>query len=74
MHACFSYEYFNFEECIQILANSAGRALISVISKVKSLCTIGFNTVTTLYGCGVTPVMDNVAGVWADFKASLLDL
>ena len=61
-------EYLDYKTTTEILASSAGRALGSVINKVKSNKDLGFQTYTTLYNNCVAPVMDYGSGVWGRFK------
>ena len=57
-------EHLNFNKCTEILSESAGRALGSVISKFKKLQDCTFKTFTKLYDTGLTPILDYSAGVW----------
>ena len=57
-------EHMNFKEGIQVLADSAGRALGSVLNKVKACKDLGYHTYTQLYQSCVCPVSDYASGVW----------
>ncbi len=53
---------------VEVLANSAGRALGGIIAKFRSLKDMGVETYSKLYHNCVTPVMDYCAGVWGFYK------
>ncbi len=57
-------EYMKFAEGRKILAESARRALGSVLSKMKSCTDLGFSTFTHLYKSLVDSVLFYAAGVW----------
>ena len=57
-------EHLTFDEAVSVLAQSAGRALGSIMNKVKHCGNLGFNTYTQLYESGVCPVSDYACGVW----------
>ena len=57
-------EHMTFNDAVNGLAQSAGRALGSVINKGKHCGQLGFNTYTQLYESGVCPVSDYASGVW----------
>ena len=57
-------EHLTFNDAVGTLAQSAGRALGSVMNKVKHCGHLGFNTFTQLYESGVCPVSDYASGVW----------
>ena len=58
-------ENLNFRECAITLADSAGRALGSVISKFKSFKNIRFSTFTKLFDTTVWPILDYCSGIWS---------
>ncbi len=47
-----------------MLSGVAGRALGSIISKLKSLKNVAFETFSKLYHSGVVPIMDYCSGIW----------
>ncbi len=57
-------EHMDFAKTAELLANSAGRALGSVINKVKLNKDLGFNTYTTLIDSCVMPIILYASGVW----------
>ena len=57
-------EYLNFEENAHLLAESAGRALGAIRTKLKYLKECGFKSFNTLFECGVLSICDYAAGVW----------
>ena len=57
-------EHGLFDGAVKLLAQSAGRALGSVINKVKHCGNLGIATFKKLYEAGVCPVADYGAGVW----------
>ena len=57
-------EHMTFDDAVGSLAQSAGRALGSVMNKVKHCGHLGFKTFTQLYESGVCPVSDYASGVW----------
>lgn len=56
-------EHLILKEAVSVLAQSAGRALGSVINKVKHCGALGFHTYTQLYNSRVCPVSDYASGV-----------
>lgn len=54
---------------IKLLADSAGRALGSVVSKFKIYKTLGYSTYSQLYDACVSPILNYASGVWG-FKDS----
>ena len=48
-------EHMTFREAVSVLAQSAGRALGSIMNKVKHCGNLGFNTYTQLYESGFDP-------------------
>ena len=50
---------------IGILADSAGRAVGSIVSKMKFCKDIGYSTFSQLYEACVCPILVYAAGVWA---------
>ncbi len=63
-------EHLSYEITATTLAESAGRALGGVISKLKSFKNVGFQTFSKLYHSAVVPVMNYCAGVWGYRKHS----
>ena len=59
-------EFMSFDDAIQVLANSACRALRGMIAKFRDMSDMGFATYTKLFFSCVTPVMDYRAGVWGN--------
>ncbi len=57
-------ESMDFEKTAELLSASAGRALGSVINKVKYNKDLGFNTYTTLFDSCVAPILLYASGVW----------
>ena len=59
-------EFLNFESCVQVLSEAAGRALGPVIHKFKTLKEIGFRTFERMYmyEAGVASVNDYAAEIW----------
>ena len=57
-------EFFKCKDMVEVLANSAGRALGGVIAKFRTINDMGVNTYTKLFHSCVVPVMDYCAGVW----------
>ena len=57
-------EFLNYEVTASILAESGGRALGAVYNKFKQIKGLGYNTYTTLYNSGVSPILDYCSGVW----------
>ena len=57
-------EYLDFEENARLLADSAGRALGAIKTKLKYLKECGFKSFNTLFKCGVLSICDYAAGVW----------
>ncbi len=57
-------EHMDFSKTATLLANSAGRALGSVINKVKANKDLGFNSFTTLFDNCVIPILLYSSGVW----------
>ena len=56
-------EHLLYNSTVEVLANSAGRALGGVISKLSMLKDLGFKTYTTLYNNCVAPIIDYCAAV-----------
>lgn len=57
-------EHLTFENASSVFADSAGRALGSISSKVKSMKNVGYGTFTKLYNSGVKPILNYCSGVW----------
>ncbi len=66
-------EHLTFNECVETLADSAGRALGGVIAKFKSMKNVGYQTFTKLFTSGVQPVYEYGAEVWGFNKAYAID-
>ena len=54
-----------FTEGIKVLAESAGRALGSVMNKIKLCPELSFSTFTKLYDSMVGSILFYAAGVWS---------
>ena len=61
---CYLDEHLNFHKCSQILADSAGRALGGMITKLRSLKDTGYKTYTKLFDTGVVPVLNHGSEIW----------
>jgi hypothetical protein len=57
-------EHLDFNENADILAESAGRALGSIVSKFKKNNHMAYSTYTKLYEACVVPVMDYSSEIW----------
>ena len=57
-------QFNDFVKTAELLASSAGRALGSVINKVKANKDLGFNSYTTLVDNCVVPILLYGSGVW----------
>ena len=57
-------EHLTFNQCIETLSSSAGRALSGIISKRKFVKDLGFKTYTQLFNSGVVPILEYGSGVW----------
>ncbi len=55
------------------LADSAGRALGSVINKLKVCKELGYSTYTQLYQACVSPILNYAAGVWGSRESKVID-
>ena len=68
--SCYKYlavivdEYLDFKDCTKTLADSSGRALCAMLSKVKHMKNIGYKSYTKLYNTCVVPVMDYGSEFW----------
>ena len=64
-------EHLSFQNCAEVLAGSAGRALGGIISKFKTMKDCSFKTFEKLYNAGVVPILDYGCVVWGhkDFKS-----
>ena len=67
---CYKYlcvlfdEHLTFEKNASVLADSAGRALGLIRTKLWNLKECSYNTFTTLFSSGVLPIADYSAGIW----------
>ena len=61
-------QFLEFNQTAKILADSAGRALGSLVNKFKKLKNMRFNTYTAIYNACVVPVNDYCAGIWGAGK------
>ena len=61
-------ESLDYEKTAKILADSAGRALGSIINKFRQLKNMGFKTFSALYNACVVPVNDYCTGIWGAGK------
>lgn len=57
-------EFLNFTEHSDILGESAGRALGSVVSKLKKNSFMNYSTYTKLFDSCVVPIVDYAASIW----------
>ncbi len=57
-------EHAGFQKTADLLAGSAGRALGSVINKIKANKDLGFKSYTTLFDSCVAPILLYGSGVW----------
>lgn len=57
-------EYLLFEEGINTLVDTSGRALGSIISKMKNCRDLGCTTFSKLYDVCVSPILLCAAGIW----------
>lgn len=57
-------EFMAYDKGVEILADSAGRAVGSIISKMKFCKDIGYSTYSQLYQACVWPILSYAAGVW----------
>ena len=67
-------EHLNFNSCSKTLAESGGRALSAIISRLKSHKDVGFKSFTKVYDACVVPVTDYGSGVWGKFNVKHSDL
>ena len=58
-------EHLKFEQCAEMLASSAGRALAKMISKFKTYKSLTFNTFTKLYDSCIWPILDYCSTIWS---------
>jgi len=65
-------EHIDYRVTSEVLASASGRALGSIISKLKTFNAMGFVTYSKLFDSGVTSVMDYAAEVWgySDYTCS----
>ncbi len=57
-------EYLDYQTIANTLSSATGRALGSVISKLKSFRNVGFKTYNKLYHSGVVPILNYCSDVW----------
>ena len=57
-------EFLNFTEHANILGESGGRALGSIVAKLKKNNFMNYSTYTKLYDACVTPIVDYSSGIW----------
>ena len=67
-------EHLKFDSCTSALANAAGRALGTIISKFKELKNVGYHIYTKLYNSGVTPILEYSCAVWPCVKTNKIDV
>ncbi len=63
-------EHLQFREGINTLADTAGRALGSIISKMKNCKDLSYTTFSMLYDAWVSPILLYAAGVWGGKELS----
>ena len=66
-------EFLKFDYGIDILSDSAGRALGGVISKFRSLKNVGYSTFTKMYNTCVTSVSDYFSAIWCHSKSKVIN-
>ncbi len=57
-------KFLDFKCTASMLSGMTSKALGSIISKFKSLKSVGFETFSKLYHSGVAPIMDYCSGIW----------
>lgn len=57
-------EFLNYNIAVDLLAESAGRALGAIIGKFKNYRDAGFKSYTKLFHSGVVPILDYMSGIW----------
>jgi hypothetical protein len=57
-------EFLVFDKSVDILTESAGRALGAIIGKFKNYRDVGFKTFTKLYNASVIPIVDYMSSIW----------
>jgi hypothetical protein len=57
-------EFLVFDKSVEILSESAGRALGAIIGKFRNYRDVGFNTFTKLYNACVIPIVDYMSSIW----------
>jgi hypothetical protein len=60
--------HLNYNAGMELLADSASRALGLLVSKYKVMKYMGFNTFETLYKSAVVPIMDYASEIWGARK------
>ena len=66
-------EFMNYENGIKLLADSAGRALGSVVNKLKIGKDLGYSTYSQLYDACVSPIVNYAAGVQGFIERRISD-
>ncbi len=66
-------DHLTFEKGMQVLSDSAGRALGAVLSKAKLCRDLGYKTYTQLFKSCVSPILDYGTGVWGYCKQTKSD-
>ena len=61
-------DHLTYIEGVNVLSDSAGRALGAVLDKVKFCRDLGYKTYTQLFKSCVCPILDYGAGVWGYSK------
>jgi len=67
-------ENLTYNDCINSLSESAGRALGSIIGKFKRFKDIGYRTFCKLYSSCVSPILDYGATIWGYHKSNNTDI
>ena len=57
-------ENLSYEYSTGILGNSAGRAMSPLITKVKAIKDLKYNTYSTMYNACVKPILEYFSGIW----------
>ena len=63
-------EFGNLDSAVELLADSASRALGVIISKYKILKNVRFHSFTRMYNAGVIPILQYGAEIWGFGKYS----
>ena len=67
-------ELLDYNKCVNVLSDSASRALSGIIAKVQNLKDCGYNTYTKLFDTGVLPILNYGSEVWGYGDFSKCDI